>query len=65
MKPNGFTEYTSVRDYPVRNHLQTLHIRRRRYTNAEGKNVLLSEYPLKAAGTSISSEFADFLKGRA
>lgn len=61
--PNGFTEYTRVSDFPLRNRLVTLHIRRRRYKDAEGKNAVLCEYPLKAEGTSISPEFADFLKG--
>ena len=64
LKPNGFTEYTSVKDYPVRNRLLTLHIRRRRYLDAEERSVILSEFPLKADGTSISPEFADFLKRR-
>ena len=59
--PNGFTEYTHVSDFPLRNRLVTLHIRR--YKDAEGKNAVLCEYPLKAEGTSISPEFADFLKG--
>ena len=62
-KPNGFTEYTRVTDFPLRNRLVTLHIRRRRYIDTEGKNTVLCEYPLKAEGTSISPEFADFLKG--
>ena len=61
--PNGFTEYTHVSDFPLRNRLVTLHIRRRRYKDAEGKNAVLCDYPLKAEGTSISLEFADFLKG--
>ena len=61
--PNGFTEYTKVSDFPLRNRLVTLHIRRRRYKDAEGKNAVLCEYPLKAECTSISPEFADFLKG--
>ena len=60
LKANGFTEYTSVKDYPVRNRLLTLHIRRRRYLDAEDRSVILSEFPLKADGTSISPEFADF-----
>ena len=60
LKPNGFTEYTSVKDYPVRNRLLTLHIRRRRYLDADDKSVILSEFPIKADGTSISPEFADF-----
>ncbi len=62
LKANGFTEYTSVKDYPVRNRLLTLHIRRRRYLDAEDRSVILSEFPLKADGTSISPEFADFLE---
>lgn len=65
LKPNGFTEYAIVKDFPVRNRLLTLHIRRHRYTDADGKSVILCEFPLKAEGTSISPEFADFLKGRA
>ena len=44
--------------------LLTLHIRRRRYLDAEDRSVILSEFPLKADGTSISPEFADFLKRR-
>ena len=64
LSPNGFTEYTSVKDYHVRNRLLTLHIRRRRYLDAEHGSVILSEFPLKADGTSISPEFADFLKRR-
>ena len=37
-----------------RNRLLTLHIRRRRYLDAEDRSVILSEFPLKADGTSIS-----------
>ena len=64
LKPNGFTEYTSVKDYPGRNRLPTLHIRRRSYLAAKDRSVILSEFPLKADGTSISPEFADLLKRR-
>ena len=63
LKPNGFTEYASVKDYPVRNRLLTLHIRRR-YLDADDKSFILSEFPIKADGTSISPEFAVFLKRR-
>lgn len=65
LRPNGFTEYTQVTDYPVRSRLLTLHIRRRRYISADDKNTILCIYPLKAKGTSISPEFAAFLKGGA
>ena len=64
LKPNGFTEYASVKDFPVRNRLLTLHIRRRRYLDLADKSVIISEFPIKADGTSISPEFADFLKRR-
>lgn len=63
LRPNGFTEYTMVTDFPVRNRLLTLHMRRRRYVSADDKNTILCTYPLKAKGTSISPEFAAFLKG--
>lgn len=65
LRPNGFTEYTMVTDYPVRNRLLTLHMRRRRYISPDDKNTILCIYPLKAKGTSISPEFAAFFKGGA
>ena len=40
LRPNGFTEYTSVADYPVRNRLLTLHMRRRRYIGPDEKNTI-------------------------
>ena len=64
LNPNGFTEYASVKDFPVRNRLLTLHIRRRRYLDSADKSVIISEFPIKADGTSISPEFAVFLKRR-
>lgn len=60
--PNGFTECTNVADFPLRQCLVILHIRRRRYVDQKGKNVILCDYQLKAKGTSISPEFAAFLK---
>ena len=65
LRPNGFTEYASVTDYPVRDRLLTLHMRRRRYTGQDGKNTVPCIFPLKARGTGISPEFAAFLKGGA
>ena len=64
LRPNGFTEYTMVTDYPVRNRLLTLHMRRRRYINPDGKNTILCIYPLKANGTSISASVCFFFKRR-
>lgn len=63
LSPNGFTEPTVVQDFPIRDHKVYLHIRRRRWLTKDGRNVLLSTYPLAAEGTRLSAEFASFLKG--
>ena len=38
-----------------------LHVRRRRYLDENGKNVILNLYPTTAEGTRYSEEFAVFL----
>ena len=48
LQPNGFTEL--------------LHVRRRRWLDEDGHNVILESLPLVAEGTCYSIEFADFLK---
>ena len=63
LRPNGFTEPTVVSDFPIRDRKVKLHIRRRRWLDKEGHNVLICGYPLAAEGTRISEEFANFLKG--
>ena len=63
LKPNGFTEPTIIKDFPVRNRNLILHVRRRRYLDENGKNVILNIYPTTAEGTRYSEEFAAFLKG--
>ena len=65
LRPNGFTEYTEVADYPVRNRMLRLHICRRRYIGPDDKNAIPCIFPLKAKGTSISPGSAAFLKGGA
>lgn len=62
LTPNGFTEPTVVEDFPVRDRKFVLHIRRRRWKDEQGRNIILSTYPLVAEGTRISPEFAAFLK---
>lgn len=60
--PNGFTEPTLVNDFPIRNRKVVLHVRRRRWLDNEGHNVVLNVYNLAAKGTRYSEEFAAFLK---
>jgi len=62
LKPNGFTEATVIKDYPIRNRKVLLHVRRRRYLNTEGINVILNQYPLNSEGTKVSVEYGLFLK---
>ena len=62
LKPNGFTEATVIKDYPTRNRNVLLHVRRRRYLDADGRNIILNQYPLTADGTKVSVEFGLFFK---
>lgn len=62
LKPNGFTEATVIKDYPIRNRKVLLHVRRRRYLDADGRNIILNQYPLTADGTKVSVEFGLFFK---
>jgi hypothetical protein len=62
LKSNGFTEATVIKDYPIRNRKVLLHVRRRRYLDAEGRNIILNQYPLTADGTKVSVEFGAFFK---
>lgn len=43
LKPNGFTEPTLIKDYPIRNRKVLLHVRRRRYLDADNRNVILNQ----------------------
>ena len=62
LKPNGFTEPTVIRDYPIRNRKVLLHVRRRRYLDSDNRNIILNQYPLTADGTKVSVEFGLFFK---
>lgn len=62
LRPNGFTEETVFQDFPARDKKFIMHVRRRRWLSPDGKSVILNVYPLAAAGTRYSAEFAAFLK---
>lgn len=62
LRPNGFTEAHSINDFPIRDRKVILHVRRRRWLDGNGKNVILPHESLTAPGTSYSKEFADALK---
>jgi len=62
LSPNGFTEAHCINDFPIRDHKVVLHVRRRRWLDVNGRNVILPHESLTAPGTSYSKEFADVLK---
>ena len=62
LKPNGFTEPTVIKDYPIRNRKVLLHVRRRRYLDADGRSIILNQYPLNPEGTKVSVEYGLFFK---
>lgn len=62
LQPNGFTEPRQFTDFPQRERKVLLHVRRRRWLDRDGHNVILGSQPLVAEGTSYSAEFAEFLK---
>ena len=62
LRPNGFTEARKINDFPLRDKKVVLHVRRRRWLDAEGHNIILTQDKLVAEGTSYSKEFADVLK---
>ena len=62
--PNGFTEPTIINDFPIRDRKVVLHIRRHRWLDADGHNIVLNVYNLATKGTRYSEEFAAFLKER-
>lgn len=61
LTPNGFYEEARINDFPIRDHRTILHVRRRRWTDSDGKTVS-RDWQLVARGTRHSKEFAAFLK---
>ena len=61
LSPNGFYEESCINDFPIREYRTVLHVRRRRWKDADGKSVS-KDWLLVAKGTRYSKEFATFLK---
>ena len=59
LSPNGFYEASTIKDFPLRDRKVVLHIRRRRWVDADGKSYS-RRWDLVADGTRYSKEFAFF-----
>lgn len=62
LRPNGFYEASTVRDYPVRGRKMTFHVKRRRWIELSTGKSVSRRWDLVAEGTRFSKEFAAFLK---
>ena len=58
----GFMPYTSITDFPIRDHKVILKIRRRRWIDKRNGNSFVLPISVAAEGSRYSKEFADFLK---
>jgi len=61
LTPNGFYAESLITHFPICDHKTILHVRRRRWKDAEGKS-FSKDWDLVAKGTRFSKEFAAFLK---
>lgn len=62
LRPNGFTEETTIKDFPARDRKVVLHVRRRRWLDENNSNCIMNVYNLAVSGTRYSEGFAEFLK---
>ena len=58
----GFYEPVVVRDFPIRGREVFLNVRRRRWIIKPGGQYISRNWQLVASGTSMTREFASFLK---
>jgi len=61
LRPNGFTRESVFHDFPIRGQEVLLHVRRRRWLDNEGHNVM-TDCGFVQESTRCSKELAAFLK---
>jgi hypothetical protein len=58
----GFHNEVIIQDFPLRGQLVFLHVKRRRWTDKQTKEILQRDWNVVAKGTRMTKEFASFLK---
>lgn len=58
----GFTESSTVQDFPIRGKAVYLHIKRRKWLEEQSGRVITNSIDITHFGTHLSKEFAAFLK---
>ncbi len=61
-RSNGFLPETQIKDFPIREHFVTLHVKRRRWLLVDSGQKVKRDWSLVAPGTRITKDFAVFLK---
>lgn len=61
-KSKGFVPEITIEDFPLRGKTVLLHIKQRRWSLIESKQIIKRDWNLVAQGTRMTSEFAAFLK---
>ena len=56
LRPNGFYEESTVRDYPVRGRKMTFHVKRRRWVEIDSGKSVSKRWDIVAEGTRFSKE---------
>lgn len=59
----GFYKSREIQDFPIRGKAVYLVIKRRRWRKKDTKKEIKSDYSFIAAGSRLTEELADFLKG--
>ena len=59
----GFYPEISLQDFPIRDKILRLHIRRRRWTVESSGEIVSNDWNIPAKGTRYTKGFAAFLKG--
>jgi len=62
LESKGFYPSTQVQDFPIREWKVFLKIRRRKWKDLESGKTVSRDWQLAAKGTSMTQEFASFLK---
>ncbi len=58
----GFLEEITIQDFPIRGKIVYLHIKRRSWLDKTTKQIVKRNYNLTGKGTSMTREYATFLK---
>ncbi|MFS4469900.1 transposase [Chryseobacterium sp. T20] len=62
IESKGFVPEITVDDYPLREKIVKLHIKRRRWTDKSSGEILQRDWELISKGTRMTKDFATFLK---